>query len=225
MGHFIDLTASDGFSFAAYHVAPRGKRRGGLIVVQEIFGVNADIRATAEDFAALGYEVLAPSMYDRVKKGLQIDSHSPEALAEAVPIAQANGLEKPVIDLQACVDYLKSRGPVFVTGFCYGGSASWIAATQVEGVAAASCYYGSLLPNLAHLKPKCPVIAHFGATDPFIPMENVERFKAERPDVPVYLYDAGHGFFTRGGMAHDEAAMKLSLERTLALFDGAAAAA
>lgn len=219
MGKFIELTAADGFTFDAYHVEPKGTRKGGLIVVQEIFGVNADIRATADDFAALGYEVLAPSMYDRVKKGLKIDSHSQEALAEAMPIAQANGLENPVKDLQAAVNFLKPRGPVFVTGFCYGGSASWIAATQVEGVAAASCYYGSLLPNLAHLTPKCPVIAHFGGADPFIPKENVDRFIAEQPKVPTYIYDAGHGFFTRGGMTYDKAARDASLKRTLDLFE------
>lgn len=222
MGEMIKLKASDGFEFAAYHVPPTGTRKGGLIVVQEIFGVNADIRRTSDEFAALGYEILAPSMYDRVKPGLSIDAHTPEALAEAVPIAQKNGLEKPVLDLQACVDWLKARGPVFVTGFCYGGSASWIAATQVNGVAAASCYYGSLLPNLAHLKPNCPVIAHFGAKDAFIPQENVERFKAERPDVPVYVYDAGHGFFTKGGMAYDAKAAAESLKHTLDLFEKAA---
>jgi len=219
MSDMIKLTASDGFTFGAYHVPAKGTRKGGLIVVQEIFGVNDDIRRTSEDFAALGYEVVAPSMYDRVKPGLKIDSHSQEALAEAMPIAQQNGLENPVKDLQACVDYLKPKGPVFVTGFCYGGSASWIAATQVNGVNAASCYYGSLLPNLAHLKPNCPVIAHFGATDPFIPLDSVERFKAEQPKVPVYLYDAGHGFFTKAGMAYDEKAMKESLKRTLDLFE------
>ncbi len=218
MGTMIELTASDGFTFGAYHAEAQGARKGGLILIQEIFGVNADIRRTSDDFAALGYEVVAPSMYDRVEKGFVRDDHSQASLETAMPIAQANGLEKPVLDLQAAVDFLKSRGPVFVTGFCYGGSASWIAATQVNGVAAASCYYGSLLPNLAHLTPKCPVIAHFGATDPFIPMENVERFKAEKPDVPVYLYDAGHGFFTEGGMAFDRKARDLSLERTLALF-------
>lgn len=219
MSDMIQLTASDGFTFGAYHVPAKGTRKGGLIVVQEIFGVNADIRRTADDFAALGYEVLAPSMYDRVKPGLSIDSHTQEALAEAMPIAQQNGLENPVKDLQACVDYLKPRGAVFVTGFCYGGSASWIAATQVNGVNAASCYYGSLLPNLAHLKPNCPVIAHFGGEDPFIPMEGVERFKAEQPDVPVYIYPAGHGFFTKGGMAYDEKAMQELLKRTLDLFE------
>lgn len=222
MGEMIKLKASDGFEFAAYHVPAKGERKGGLIVVQEIFGVNADIKRTSDEFAGMGFEVLAPSMYDRVKPGLAIDSHTPEAIAEAVPVAQKNGLEKPVLDLQACVNWLKPRGPVFVTGFCYGGSASWIAATQVDGVAAASCYYGSLLPNLAHQKPKCPVIAHFGAQDSFIPMENVERFKAERPEVPVYVYDAGHGFFTKGGMAFDEQAMKESLKRTLDLFAKAA---
>lgn len=222
MGQMIELTASDGFTFGAYRAEPQGPRKGGLILVQEIFGVNADIRRTADEFAALGYEVVAPSMYDRVQKGMVYEDHSEASLQAAMKVAQANGLESPVKDLQACVDHLKSRGPVFVTGFCYGGSASWIAATQVNGVAAASCYYGSMLPNLAHLKPQCPVIAHFGAQDPFIPMENVERFKAERPDVPVYLYEAGHGFFTKGGMAYDQAAHDESLKRTLALFEASA---
>lgn len=219
MSQMIALTASDGFSFAAYHVPHKGTRKGGLIVVQEIFGVNADIRRAADDFAALGYEVLAPSMFDRVKPGLCIDGHSEAAIAEARPAAMSNGLENPVKDLQACVNFLKPRGAVFVTGFCYGGSASWIAATQVEGVNAASCYYGSLLPNLADRKAKCPAIAHFGAKDAFIPLDGVERFKAAQPNVPVYIYDAGHGFFTKGGMAYDERAAKESLKRTLDLFD------
>ncbi len=223
MGQMIELTAEDGFNFGAYHVEPKGPRKGGLIVVQEIFGVNDDIRVMADSFAELGYEVLAPSMFDRVKKGMVINSHDQAALAEAIPVAQSNGLENPVRDLKACVAFLKPRGAVFVTGYCYGGSASWIAATQVPGVSAAACYYGSMLPDMAHLTPHCPVIAHFGGEDPFIPLAGVERFKAEKPDVPVYIYPAGHGFATKGGIAYDEASAKLALDRTLALFQANAA--
>ncbi len=221
MSQFINITASDGFSFAAYHVPAKTARKGGLIIVQEIFGVNKDIRATSEDFAALGYEVLAPSMYDRLQPRFEVDSHDAAAIEAARPLAMNNGFEKPVLDIQACVDQLRSRGPVFITGYCYGGTIAWVGATQVKGIAASSSFYGSMVPNMAHQKPHCPVIVHFGKNDSFIPQENIDRLKAERPEVPVYMYDAGHGFFTRGGMDYNKAAHDLALERTLALFNSA----
>ncbi len=218
MGTMIELTASDGFTFDAYHVAPAGPRKGGLVLIQEIFGLTAWIKRTADHFGALGYEVIAPSLYDRIERGFIAAEVTPETLQKGVKLATENGLKKPVIDMQACVDRLKAAGPVFAVGYCYGGSAAWIAACEVEGVAAASAYYGSMLPNLAHLTPKCPVIAHFGANDAHISQENVDRFKAEKPDVPVYMYDAGHGFARDGSADYHEPSARLALERTLALF-------
>lgn len=218
MGTMIELTASDGFTFGAYHVTPQGQRKGGLILIQEIFGLTAWIKRTCDHYGTLGYEVIAPSLYDRLERSFVAAEVTPETLQKGVKLATENGQKNPIIDMQACADRLKASGPVFAVGYCYGGSMAWVAACQVEGIAAASAYYGSMLPNLAHLSPKCPAIAHFGAHDDHIPQENVERFKAEKPDVPVYIYDAGHGFARDGSADYHEPSAELAQERTLALF-------
>ena len=218
MGTMIELTASDGFTFDAYHVAPTGPRKGGLVLIQEIFGLTAWIKRTADHYGTLGYEVIAPSLYDRIERGFVAVAVTPETLQHGIKLATENGLKTPVLDMQACTDRLAAAGPVFAVGYCYGGTAAWIAACEVKGIAAASCYYGSMLPNLAHLTPKCPAIAHIGAKDDHIPQANVDRFKAEKPDVPVYMYDAGHGFARDGSDDYDAPSAKLALERTLALF-------
>jgi carboxymethylenebutenolidase len=217
-GAFIPLTSGDGFVFQAYRVEPKGARKGGLIVIQEIFGVNDDIRAIADDFAARGYEVLAPSMYDRVLPGFAL-SHDGADISYAVQIAQKNGVENAIRDLTGCVEYLKPRGNVFVTGYCYGGSMAYAAACRVTGLSGASCYYGSQVPSLGGEVPKCPTIVHFGREDHYIPLDKVQAFAAQRPEVPAYLYDAGHGFNSKEGGAYHAASAELALARTLALFE------
>jgi carboxymethylenebutenolidase len=216
-GAFIPLTSGDGFTLQAYHVEAAGARKGGLIVIQEIFGVNGDIRSIADDFALRGFEVLAPSMYDRVVSGFAL-SHDSADIGYAVQIAQKNGVENAIRDITACVGHLSPQGKVFITGYCYGGSMSYAAACRVPGIAAASCYYGSQVPSLGDEAPACPTIAHFGREDPYIPLDKVQAFAARRPDVPVHLYDAGHGFNSKDGGAYHEASAALALERTLALF-------
>jgi carboxymethylenebutenolidase len=218
-GSFVPLISGDGFTFQAYRVHPIGPRKGGLIVIQEIFGVNADIQAIADDFGRLGFEVLAPSMYDRVLPGFS-QSHDGADIAHAVQIAQKNGLDNAIRDITACVAELAPRGKVFITGYCYGGSMSYAAACRVPGISAASCYYGSQVPSLGGEVPQCPTIAHFGREDTYIPLDKVQAFAVQRPDVPVHLYDAGHGFNSRDGGAHHEPSAALALERTLALFSG-----
>ncbi len=219
MGTMIALTASDGFAFDAYHVAPTGPRKGGLILIQEIFGLSPWIKRTCDAYGALGYEVIAPSLFDRIERGFAPAAVTPETLHQGIKLATDNGLKKPVLDMQACADRLKGAGPVYAVGYCYGGALAWVAACEVEGVAAVSCYYGGMLPNLAHLTPRCPAIVHFGAKDDHIPQAGVDRFRAEKPDVPVYMYDAGHGFARDGSTDYDAPSTKLALERTLALFN------
>jgi carboxymethylenebutenolidase len=216
-GAFISLVSGDGFMFQAYHVAPSGERKGGLIVIQEIFGVNEDIRVISDDFAARGFEVLAPSMYDRVLPGFAL-SHDGADIGYAVQIAQKNGVDNAIRDITACVSHLAPRGRVFITGYCYGGSMAYAAAARVPGIAASSCYYGSQVPSLAGEVPKCPTIAHFGREDPYIPLDKVQAFAAQRPEVPVHLYDAGHGFNSKDGGAFHAPSASLALERTLTLF-------
>jgi len=217
-GRMITMTMSDGASIGVYHVEPQGERRGGLVLVQEIFGVTDHIKEQCDSYAAEGYEVLAPALFDREAPGLQA-SYSPEDIQKAIRIArQQHPFDRSIADVQACIDRLKSAGPVFITGYCYGGSVSWAAACRCEGLAAASGFYGSLIPQLAEETPRCPTILHFGRHDQSIPMEGVEKVRALHPEVEVYVYDAGHGFNSdRRSDYHAESA-RLARERTLALF-------
>lgn len=218
-GETSPLTMSDGASIGVYRVQPVGARRGGLVLVQEIFGVTEHIREQADAWADAGYEVWAPALYDREAPGLQA-SYSPEDVQMAIRIARVeHPFATSVADTQTCIDALAARGgPVFITGYCYGGSVSWAAACRCSGLAAASGYYGSMVPALVGETPRCPTILHFGRHDQGIALEGVETVRAAHPGVAVYLYDAGHGFNSdRRADYHAESA-RLARERTLALF-------
>ena len=218
-GKMMHLKAADGFEFAAYDVHPSGPHKGGLVMVQEIFGVNDDMKRAADRFARHGYHVIAPSMYDRLEPGFSLDDHSPESIQKAGGLARQNGLENAMMDIKACFEALEPEGSVYVTGFCYGGSMSWLAACNIPGFKAASAYYGSLLAGTKDQTPHCPVIAHFGKLDPHIPLADGEAFAAANPDVPTYFYEAGHGFAREGSDDYDAESDRLALERTLALFE------
>ncbi len=220
-GTVIELTSGDGFRFGALHVPAQGARKGGLVLVQEIFGVNSYMVEACERFAAEGYEVIAPSMFDRQKKGFVTETHTPEDLAEGGGYARANGLENAMADISACIAALEA--PVFITGFCYGGSMAYIAACQLDGLSAASGYYGSLVPAFKDQSPNCPTIVHFGRNDAHIPMEGVEAFAAARHDVQTHVYEAGHGFARRRSDDFNAEADALAFQRTLDLFNQAAA--
>lgn len=217
-GKMISMTMSDGATIGVYHSEPEGGRRGGLVLIQEIFGVTDHIKELCDGYAAEGYEVLAPALYDRVAPGLQA-SYSQEDVQKAIRISrQQHPFELSIADTQTCIDALKDKGPVFITGYCYGGSVSWAAAARCDGLAAASCYYGSLIPKLADETPRCPTIAHFGRHDSSIPLESVEQVQRLQPEVKIYVYDAGHGFNSdRRSDYHPESA-KLARQRTLELF-------
>lgn len=218
-GAFIRMTMSDGADVAVYHCAPTGERRGGLVVIQEIFGVNSHIRDVCGGYAADGYEVLAPALFDREYPGFEV-GYDAAGVAAGVKLArEAHPFALSLADAQTCVDALAGKGPVFFTGYCYGGSVAWFAATRLSNVAAASGYYGSLIPGAASEVPQCPVILHFGRNDAGIPMEGVERVSAAgHPNLEVFVYDAGHGFNCDQRADYDAPSAKLARERTLALF-------
>jgi carboxymethylenebutenolidase len=213
-------SAIDGFEFSALHAGAQGRRKGGLVIIQEIFGLDRYVQEDVARWAAMGFEAVAPSMFDRQKQGFVAD-HDGAGMEEGRKYAMANGAANPVSDLQACVDYLKAKGPVFIAGYCYGGSVAWRASAEVSGLAAASCYYGGRIKDIVHLELKCPVICHFGRKDGHIP---ADEFKAAiekaHPDVPVYIYEnSGHGFNNAGRPDADPADARLARERTLALFE------
>ncbi|QUD87250.1 dienelactone hydrolase family protein [Phenylobacterium montanum] len=209
------LKGADGFEFGAYRVLPEDARHGGLVLIQEIFGVTAHIRELCDSFAEEGYEVIAPSLYDRLEPGFEAD-YAPEAMAKAVRYSQETPWDQVEGDLNAAIAAL--NGPVFVTGFCWGGTASWLAACRCPGVAAVSSFYGRRIPELLAETPKCPTILHFGKTDASIPMETVDQIAEAHPDLPIHLYDAGHGFVSDRSRDYQPDAARLARLRTLQLF-------
>lgn len=217
-GRMIRMRMSDGAEIGVYHVEPKGERRGGLVLIQEIFGVTEHIREQCDLFADEGYEVLAPALYDREVPGFEA-SYSEEDVQRAIQVArQLHDFEVSLKDAQTCIDALKAKGPVFMTGYCYGGSVTWAMAARSGDLAAASGYYGGMIPTMANLEPKCPTILHFGAHDHGIPMGGVQRVAELHPEVAVHVYDAGHGFQSDRRTDYHEPSAKLARERTLALF-------
>lgn len=217
-GKMITMKMSDGAQLGVYHAEPKGARRGGLVLIQEIFGVTEHIQECCDRFAAEGYEVLGPALYDREEPGFQA-SYSPEDIQKAIKIARGDHpFDLSIKDAQTCIDALKGKGKVFITGYCYGGSVTWAAACRCDGLAAASGYYGGNIPSMAEWNPKCPTILHFGREDHGIPMEQVQKIEKLHPDVKVYVYDAGHGFNSDRRTDYNEGAAKLAMQRTLDLF-------
>lgn len=220
MGEMTSMAMADGARIAVYQAQPAGERRGGVVLVQEIFGVTEHIREMADGYAAEGYEVLAPALFDREHPGFEAAYTGPD-FARAVELARTlHPFDLSLSDVQTCIDALKRAGPVFVVGYCYGGSVAWAAATRLDGVAAASAYYGSMIPAMAEeAAPRVPVIAHFGRHDAGIPMEGVEKVAAKDfPNAAVHVYDAGHGFNSDRRKDYHEPSADLAAARTLALF-------
>lgn len=216
MGESVTLKSQfDGFEFGAYRVAPNNARRGGLVLIQEIFGVTDHIRELADGYAEDGYEVIAPSLYDRLEPGFAAN-YDTKGIAKGVEYSKETPWDQVQADLQAAIDFME--GPVFVTGYCWGGAATWLAACRCENVAAASAFYGRRISELVHETPKCPIILHFGRQDPSIPPEAVEFIIESHPEVPVYLYEAGHGFVSDRRSDYSEDAARLARLRTLQLF-------
>ena len=222
MADMITITSGhDGFAFAALHGQPTGSRKGGVIVIQEIFGLDPYVHADVARWEARGFEVLAPSMYDRGQPGFIAEHDDPAQFQEAIRLATANGPANAMSDIQACIDFLAPRGPVFIVGYCYGGTMVWLAASRCKGLSAGSSYYGGQVAGMASLPLACPVIVHLGRKDSHIPADEVKaKIEAAHPEVPVYIYEAsGHGFNNDGRPESDLADAELARRRTVALFE------
>lgn len=216
MGEAVELASlADRFRFGAYLAPADDARRGGLVLIHEIFGVTSQIRAMADGFAADGYETLAPSLFDRAEPGF---AAGPDAsgIEKGRRYSQSAAWNQVAGDLAASVQALGP--PVFAVGYCWGGSAAWLAACRCPGLAAVSAFYGRSIPELVDETPLCPIILHFGRRDSTIPLKVVEAIAERHPDVPVHLYDAGHGFASDRGADHAPDAARLARLRTLQLF-------
>jgi len=222
MGEIVNLTSADGQSIPAYVARPAGNPRGAVVVLQEIFGVNAHIRAVADGYAADGYLAVAPPTFHRAKAGVELgygdeDKKAGFAFKTAVEALPAPGVMQ---DIQAAIDYAAQAGKVGIVGYCWGGLLTWRSACLLKGLSAAAPYYGGGVtsPEESARKPLVPVMAHFGERDAWIPMDSVRAFAQAHPEVQVHAYAADHGFNCDHRATGDSVAAALARQRTLEFF-------
>ena len=215
-GETMQLTAADGHALDAYLARPDGTPSAGMVVIQEVFGVNSHIRAVTEGYAAEGYLAVAPALFDRVARGVEL-GYAGEDLTRGRELRAEVGWDRAMEDIAAAMATVAEAGPTGVVGYCWGGSLAYLAACRL-GPAAAVGYYGGQIADFLDETPGSPLLLHFGEKDAFIEPEQVAAVRAAHPDVPVHLYPAGHGFnCTERGDYHPESA-RLALERSLAFF-------
>jgi carboxymethylenebutenolidase len=217
MGKQIKLTAKDGVTIGAYEAPAQGEKRGGLVVVQEIFGVNSHIRHVADDFAAQGYHVIAPAIFDRVEPGVELGYEGADR-EKGIAIRGKVKTGDALTDIAAAVEAASVSGPVGIVGYCWGGTLAFAAAQHVDGLAAAVGYYGSGIAALPEAQLRCPVMLHFGDQDKSIPLADIEKIRREHPDITIHIYPAGHGFSCNDRSAYAPESAKLARERTLEFF-------
>jgi carboxymethylenebutenolidase len=212
---WIELKPEGAGAIRAWRADPSGRPRGGVVVVQEIFGVNAHIRAVTDKFAAEGYLAVAPAIFEHVEKGFDV-GYDPESRARGMAIMGKVDREQMLRDVAAAVEVAKEGGRVAVVGFCLGGTVAWGAAAQLSGLSAAVGYYGGGIIGLKDLKPRMPTLLHFGDKDQHIPIAGVKEVAAAHPDVEVHIYHADHGFNCDHRESYDAPSAALAWTRTIA---------
>jgi carboxymethylenebutenolidase len=222
MGQFTELKAADGQAIPAYVAQPKSQPKGGIVVIQEIFGVNPHIRAVADGYAEQGYLAVAPAIFHRVKPNVELGYEQDDMAAGMALKTATEALPSPGVmqDIQVAIQHASQAGKVGIVGYCYGGLLTWRAACTLTGLSAAAPYYGGgvTTPDEIARRPKCPVLAHFGDQDHWISLESVEAFKKAHPEVEVHVYHANHGFNCDQRASYNAEAAKLARERTLAFF-------
>lgn len=211
MAHDVELVAADGHVLSAAVTVPEGVRHGGLVIIQEIFGLNSHIRDVCDQFAEAGFLAVAPALFDRIGADVTVDytdiSRGRELIGRLDP-------RQTVLDLAAAVEHATSAGSVGVVGFCWGGAQAWRCAAELP-VAAAVSYYGGGIQNMTDVQPACPVMLHYGAEDRHIPLEQVDAVRSAHPDAVVHVYEgAGHGFNCDQRDDYDPEAACLAFGRT-----------
>jgi carboxymethylenebutenolidase len=217
MGESVRLRAEDGHEFQAWRADPAPPRKGAVVVIQEVFGVNPHIRDVCDRYAERGYAATAPALFDRIQPGVELDYDEP-GVTKGRELVGELGWDAPMLDIWASAKALRADGKVGVVGYCWGGSVAWFAGCRLD-VGCVSAYYGRHIVEFLDEKPRCPAILHFGAEDVLIPQENVRKVRMAYPDVPLYLYEgAGHGFNCDRRADFRPDASRIALERTLAWF-------
>ncbi len=216
MSETVKLHAADGHELSAYVSGPEGTPKAAVVVVQEIFGVNHHIRAVADRLASQGYLAVAPALFDRYQRDFEV-GYDPESVQKAMAIVPKLNMEWAAADTLAAVEYGRDeyKTEVGIVGFCLGGSIAWMAAAKMP-VSAAVGYYGGQISRMNDLAPRAPVLLYFGTQDEHITMSDVDEVKAAHPDVPIHLFEAGHGFSCDERASYDPSAAEQAWAQTLA---------
>jgi carboxymethylenebutenolidase len=216
MGGLVQLTAADGHQLDAYIVQPGVSATAGIVIVQEIFGVNQHIREVADRYADQGFVVIAPALFDRIERGVELD-YGPEGRQRGMGMLKSFNMDRAVDDVAAAVQFVRGFGhlKVGVVGYCLGGTVAWVAASRLR-IDAAVGYYGGRIAQYVKERPKAPVMLHFGDLDDHIPQCDIETIAKEHPRVQVYHYPAGHAFNREGSPTYDASSARRARERTLA---------
>ena len=217
MGKMIELKAADGHALSAYRADPAGKPRGGIVLIQEIFGVNSHVKSVADGFARDGYVAIAPAMFDRVQQNVDL-GYSPDDIATGREIRGKVTTDMAMKDAQAAVKEAAKAGKVGIVGYCWGGFIAWMAANKVSGLACAVPYYGGGILDNTNVAPKVPLMGHFGDQDQHIPVAGVKQLSEKFPQHQIFIYAADHGFNCDQRGSYNAAAAKQARERTLAFF-------
>lgn len=216
MGDTIGLIANDGHALSAYRASPAGETRGGIVILQEIFGITDHIRSVVDQYAELGFLTIAPSLFDRVRPDIVLDYTDIEQARE---IMMSLDRELAVADIAAAAAAARSAGKVAAIGYCWGGAMADLAACRID-IDAAVSYYGRATVEWLDEQPQCPVMYHYGAQDQLIPPELVEQISVGRPGHPSFVYEgAGHGFNCDDRPDFRPESAAVALERTLAFLD------
>jgi carboxymethylenebutenolidase len=214
MSERITLHASDGQALGAYVAHPAGEPTAALVVVQEIFGVNAHIRSVADGYARDGFLAVAPALFDRIEPNVELGYEGTDAQTARSFIPKLN-IDMALADVAAAIDYCATTGKkVGVIGYCFGGTIAWLAACRLP-IAAAVGYYGGRIAQYAAETPTVPVMLHFGRQDAHIPAEEVEKVQSAHPEVQIYWYDAGHGFNCDARASYNPASAQEARARSL----------
>ena len=214
MAETVELIASDGHRLSAYESQPAGKPRGGIVVIQEVFGVTSHIRAVADQYAGAGFTAIAPAFFDRVEKGVDVPYTD---VKRGLGYVQKLANENVMLDVQAACDRVGVAGKVGVVGYCWGGTMAYLAAARLK-IAAAVCYYGGGIDQQVAAKPRCPIMFHFGEKDAHIPASSIDKIRAAVPEGIFHLYPAEHGFNCTDRASFEPNSAQLALDRSLQFF-------
>lgn len=217
MGQSINLNTNRLHCIGAYLAEPAGRPKGGVVVIQEIFGVNTHMRAVTDRFAEAGFTAIAPCFFDHLESGVELD-YDEAGFARGRALVNELGLDRALEDVASAAEAIGSAGRIGTVGYCWGGTVAMLSAMRL-GLPSVSYYGARNLPYLG-TRPRAPVMFHFGEHDAAIPPETVQAHREALPQMDVFTYPAGHAFNRDvDPKAYDAASATLAWQRTLAFLE------